>query len=219
VAILASEIIAFGRTTSDLKSSRFLLDDPDLLGFLNDLISELYDMFVIEREGYFQTSAILTVVNGVAALPTDFYKEISLWSGTTSNPIPIKMLDSYIDRFSDCGAWISAKNVQFFPVSNPPANPVNIDYIPVCPVLAVGTAIPTEFEKFVEWLKVGLTIKIIDARKQQVSASMDRTFKRLTDRITKMATARKASPRVPAIPDSEKRNGFWWNRRNRFPYP
>jgi hypothetical protein len=218
VAILTSDIIAFARTTSDLKLSRFLLDDPDLLGFLNDLIAELYDMFVIEKEGYFQSSATLAFTNNVATLPADFYKEISIWSGSASNPIPLPMLKTYGDRFFECGAWISAESITFYPTNQAPPLPVTLDYVPICPVLTIGQAIPTELEKFVEWLKVGVTLKIKQAR-DKPAGDTQKTFERLTARITKMTTARKASPRVPAIPASEKNNGFWWNkRRSFFPY-
>ncbi len=217
MAILASDIIAFARTTSDLKLSRFLLDDPDLLGFLNDLISELYDMFVIDREGYFQSTATLTVTNNAATLPADFYKEISLWSGTATSPCPIDMLDSYEDRFTESGAWISANNVTFYPVSHAVQQPVQLDYIPSCPVLTTATAIPQAMERFAEWLKVGLTIKIKSARNQEY-AGFQKTFERLTQRIVKMTKSRRSPTRTPAIPESEKRSVFGL-RRVRYPFP
>lgn len=217
MAILASDIITFARTTSDLKLSRFLLDDPDLLGFLNDSVSELYDMFVIDREGYFQNTSTLTITNNVATLPTDFYKEISLWSGSAASPCPIDMLDSYEDRFTECGAWISSTNVTFYPISHAVQQPVQLDYIPNCPVLLIGTAIPAAFEKFQEWLKIGLTIKIKSARDQEYT-NFQKTFDRLTNRIVKMTKSRRSPTRTPAIPDSEKRSVFGL-RRVRYPFP
>jgi hypothetical protein len=218
MAILASDIITASRTTSDLKQSQFLVDDPDLLGFLNDLLSELYDKFVIEKEGYFQTiGATLTFTGNLAPLPADFYKETSVYSGSIGSRCIVDPLDTWEERFRKCGFWIMARNIMVFPENVAVASPMFIDYVPSCPVLAIGTAIPVELEKFTEWLKVGLAIKIKSARNQDYSL-LQKTFDRLNDRIKKMATARKSSPKVPAIPSEVGRytnrlySGFGFNQ-------
>lgn len=345
MAVSTQSIIDAARTTADIKLSRHLLDSPDLIGFLNTLVSELYDRFVAEKEGYFKATCQLTqtpnasfvsfvqsvpgvtvvntgntialatpnvglatkyrisnlsitptlanlgrecsfviAVNGVNSsvgvivkegytpppavtdthsvnvalgdiltlviaptnpalspgsnwnfnlafnvdpvtdvnifdLPSDFFKELEVWGGTIPGQNRIYPLDSYHDRGTQIGYWLSGRKIEFYPANIAPSPaPVNLDYVPDCPVLTLTQNLPYELERFREWLETGLTIKIFTVRQKPVPQSLDMTFKRLDERVNTMVTARKSSPRVPAIPDKDKAR-FVNDWRRRYPYP
>ena len=220
MAVTGAELVAEIRTTSDLQASRFCTD-AELLLMANEVLAELYDTLVMAREGYFQTSATLTLVNNASNLPTDFYKELAVTSGTAPVLANIPPLESLNDRVNANGPayWIGSRVITFYPVNVVPPSPVTLDYVPNCPVLLTGDNMPVDMERFREYVVVGASIKVKTKRSQDASLLIGR-LGMLKTRITAAVTGRKAGPKKVPMPLKEQgyRNGWFNNRYNRFGY-
>lgn len=88
---------------ADLTGSDFI-DTTQLVNYINDAISELWDLLVVSYQDYFLSSATLAVVPGQQsyALATvfsggDFYKLVKVYAAVNSKkyPIPTFSLDDY----------------------------------------------------------------------------------------------------------------------------
>lgn len=218
--VLGSELVAEIRTTSDLQASRFCTD-AELLLMANEVLAELYDMLVMSREGYFQTSTALTLVSGASNLPADFYKELAVTSGTYPNISNIPPLESLNDRVNVDGPryWIGSRVITVYPTNVAVPTPVTLDYVPNCPVLVSGDAMPVDMERFREYIVVGAAIKVKTKRRQPAELLIGR-LGMLKSRIVAAVTGRKAGPKKVPMPLKEQgyRNGWFNNRYNRFGY-
>lgn len=215
MSVTTSELVAEIRTTSNLQASRFC-SDPELLLMANEVMAELFDDLVMAREGYFQTSATLTLVNNASNLPTDFYKEVGLFGGQYPNQYEILPLESYRDRLN-CDTpkyWIASRVITVYPLA--PVGPITLDYVPNCPVLADAENIPVELERFREYMAVGASIKVKAKRKQDSSDLMKR-LGQIKARIIQSVTARKPGPKKVPMPAREQNRYGWFNNRyNRY---
>lgn len=214
MAILGSDLVAEIRTTSDLQASRFC-SDAELLLMANEVMAELYDDLVMAREGYFQTSTVLTLVANASNLPGDFYKEIAVSSGTAPNDTNIPPLESFNDRNACLGPmyWLASRVITIYPTNIPPPAPVVLHYVPNCPVLALSDAMPVDMERYREYIVVGASVKVKTKRAQDASLLVGRMGV-LHTRIIKSVTGRKAGPKKVPMPKSEQnyRSG-WFDRR------
>lgn len=62
------------RQRADMVGSEFITNVGELDEYVNQSVAELYDLLVQADEDYYTTSASRTATNGVASVPTDFYK-------------------------------------------------------------------------------------------------------------------------------------------------
>lgn len=219
MAVTTTELVAEVRTTSDLQQSRFCTD-AEILLMVNEVLAELYDDLVMAREGYFQTSVTLTLASNASNLPTDFYKELSVSSGTAPNLVEILPLESYRDRMNCIGPryWIASRVLTVYPLNVSPLLPVTLDYVPNCPVLADATNIPVDIERFREYLAVGASVKVKAKRKQDATDLLNRQGQ-LKARIIQSVTARTAGPKKVPMPAREQNRYGWFNNRyNRYGY-
>lgn len=218
MAVTGTELVAEIRTTSDLQASRFCTD-AELLLMANEVLAELYDVLVMSREGYFQTSATLTLTNNASNLPADFYKELAVTTGTAPNLTNVPPLESLADRVNVQGPryWIGSRVITFYPVNVVPPGPVTLDYVPNCPVLVAADAMPVDMERFREYIAVGAAIKVKTKRAQDASLLIGR-LGLLRSRIIAAVTGRKAGPKKVPMPLKEQgyRNAWFGNRYNRF---
>ncbi len=215
MSITGADLVAEIRTTSDLQQSRFCTD-PELLLMANESMSELFDLLVMSREGYFKTSVELTLVDNASNLPSDFYKELLVTAGTGAGLFEILPLESYRDRLNvtEPRYHISSRVITVYPLSF--VQPVTLEYIPNCPVLESADPMPVDMERFREYVAVTASIKVKAKRKQDARDLLDRQAK-LRERVVTAVTGRTAGPKKLAMPAREQRYG-WFDRTRRYFY-
>ncbi len=219
MAVTTTELVAEVRSASDLQNSRFRTD-PQILGYVNECLSDLYDTLVMTREGYFQTSVDLTLDadDNEANLPSGFYKELGLTCGSGDSKREILPLESFNDRnrCSDERYWIGSRVLTVYPQNVHPPSPVTLTYVPNCPVLTDGAAIPVDMERFREHIVVAAAIKIKTDR-QQDAGNLIRRLERLDERVKNAVTGRKAGPKKVPMPAREQaRSGYWQYSSRRY---
>ena len=221
--VTTTEIVAKTRVEADIVNTRWRTD-ADILDMVNSTLAELYDEIVMSREGYFQWSTELTLVSNSVNLPTDFKSHISLTSGTAPVLYEILPLESFKDRIGCEGPrfWIASRVLTVYPENIAPLLPVTLTYVPNAPVLLDAANIPVDMERFREYLEVGTAIKIQGQRGKDVGPLTLRMFGRdgkggIHGRVIRSIVTRKAAPKIPSIPDSE-RFGYRMKRNRTGPY-
>jgi hypothetical protein len=183
---------------------------------VNEALAELFDVLVMSRDGYFKTSTVLSMTNNSANLPSDFYKELLVTAGTGTALFEVLPLESYRDRLN-CNEpryWIGSRVITVYPLSM--VQPVTLEYVPNCPVLAADEAIPVDMDRFREYIAVSASIKVKAKRKQDASDLLDRLGK-LRERVVSAVTGRSAGPKKVPMPAREQRTG-WFDRTRRYYY-
>ena len=76
--ITLSELKQRARERADMVNSKFI-SDPELVAYINDSASELYDLLVRTYEDYYINSTEVTITSGQdITIPVDFYKLLGL---------------------------------------------------------------------------------------------------------------------------------------------
>ncbi len=217
MSITGQNLVDEIRSTSDLQRSQFCTDD-ELLLMTNEALSELFDLLVMTRDGYFKTSATLALTGSPAQanLPTDFYKELLVTAGTGAGLFEILPLESYRDRLNctEPRYHISSRVITVYPISM--VQPVTIEYVPNCPVLELADPMPVDMERFREYVAVCASIKVKAKRKQDANDLVGR-LGQLRARVVTSVTGRNAGPKKVPMPQREQRTG-WFDRTRRYLY-
>lgn len=213
MAITGSDLVSEIRTTSDLQNSRFCTD-TELLLMANEAMAELFDLLVMTREGYFKTSAELTMTDNASDLPSDFYKELLVTAGAGAGLYEVKPLESLRDALN-CNEpryHISSRAITVYPLSF--VLPITLHYVPNCPVLEPDDPMPVEMERFREYIAVTASIKVKAKRKQDAQDLLNRQGQ-LRQRVITAVTGRNAGPKKVPMPDREQTER-WYDRVRRY---
>lgn len=149
MSVLVSDLILQVRQRADMVNSNFCTDD-EILGYLNQAHQDAYQAVVKASEGYFATSAPLTVTGETAALPDDCWKVLGIDHEYNSRTVTMRRFN-FADRNqvkSLPGSWriqgysrfrycLTANNVRFQPVPDAPFA-ATLWYVPYTPNLVAG---------------------------------------------------------------------------------
>lgn len=141
---------------------------------------------------------------------SDFDREL----GVTRDPDvssrkTIYPLDTFQDRNNVCDGpryWIAGQIFSIWPPERAPGT-YRLHYIPVPPRLVDGGTLPTELEKYREYIVAYMARKALMKRKQDTT-DIDKTLGRLTARIAVATNNRRAEPRKIPMPSGE-RSSSW----------
>jgi hypothetical protein len=121
--ITVSEILALARLRTDTVYSQ-AVTDSELLTLLAQHYRNLYNTMTTKDESLFMTEIPLTVVNGLADLPSDFFKTLSVFvrMGEFDYPLTRTGYQSrgYGKTAWDWPSWIMLRNqLKFTPATSP----------------------------------------------------------------------------------------------------
>lgn len=138
-----------------------------------------------------------------------FYKELALCHGSGAAAREIPPLDTITDRNRVVTPhyWIQGETLSFYPAANVPAGPFTLDYVPNCPVLEDGDVLPTQLERFREFMEVGAAVKV-QIKRQKDTSELERRQLALRQRVVSAVSGRKAGPkRIPMPAKEQYRHG------------
>lgn len=172
-----------------------VLDLPDLV---NESVAALYDLITASYEDYFVATATYTVPPRNApdvALPADFYKALSVQSGTPADPTMLQPIDECRRPFAisdtDCdGYQINGANIMLLTSSDPT---VTLRYVPQAPYLVnpgdtISMAIVPGWESFVVYDAAAALL----AKGDRDTAPLLTKRDRISQRIQMLASTRDA---------------------------
>lgn len=116
--VAVSELITKIRVRADVEKTNFVTD-PDIVGYINSLYCELYDLIVSKYENYFVSSHSFNAVSSTNLydVPEDFYKLLKverLVSGTSASDASARWAPIFPINFQETGSRQSA----YWPVLN-----------------------------------------------------------------------------------------------------
>lgn len=201
------------RARADMQStsSQSFIPDAELNKYINQSLTELYDMLVSSggQEYYESSSTFTTALNtDTYSLPSDFYRLLGvdvLINGTvpgqavTLQPYMFNERNSYNNLYGGIyGTYYCMKyrisgglNIRFIPVPFPNLT-VKIWYIPVCATLVADGDTFDGVDGFEELVVVDAAIKCLQKEESDVSVLMARKAE-LVARISAMSPYRDAS--------------------------
>lgn len=217
------------RTEADMVVSQFV-SDTELNGFINDSLSEVYDLILAQDPDYYlnPTPCEFTITSASDAypLPDDFYKlrgvdtQLSAIGNqwVTLEPFEFKQRNLYnwapVDwnilgvanvKYHLLGPSSGSSQIKFIP--NPISSQViRLWYVPACPVLASDSDTFDGVNGWDEYAVVDAAIKCLQKEESDTSLMMARKAQ-LEQRITEMATGRDSGT-APVTVDKFTSNSF-----------
>ena len=163
-----------------------VLDLPDLV---NESVAALYDLIVSSYEDYFVNTATYNVpprATPDVALPTDFYKMLSVQSGSAADPTMLQPIAEMKRPFAiadtDCdGYQINGGNIMLLTSSDPT---VTLRYVPQAPYLvnptdSISMAIVPGWESFIVYDAAAALLAKGDRDTGPLLAKRDRVSQRI----------------------------------------
>lgn len=125
-----------------------IVTDVEIRDRVNEALADLYDLIIASYEHYFVKTVSFTLAGGVGsntyALPTDFYKDISLDLNPTTTPSTVHRFTSWVDRnnLTRRSYVIEGTDLVVGPAQIASGN-FMLSYTPLPPVLAPVTQLDT----------------------------------------------------------------------------
>ena len=216
-----AQLIARVRQAADIQhmdSANGFITDNEIMGYLSDSYTELYDILVSKGINQFESSATLSVTSGVASVPADFYAALGVYRVENDFLIPLKevyLKDIHRYRTSEQGnAYafrVVGEEIHLYPP--PSSGTYKLYYAPFATKFALTSDTVDGVNGWEEYLVLDATIKCQD--KEESSSEGTREKKRdMLNRIDAMAENRTVGPH--SVVDTLNMHGYrdpasWYN--------
>lgn len=190
-----------------------------LTEFINEAVTEAYDILVSKWSDYFVSQATLSISAGASsvALPSDFYKLRALFIVDTTVPSGLRRLRSHDLTALSQFYVVVAKNYRYRIQGNTlylaPAAAANetltLYYVPCAPLLVADSDTFDGVNGYEE-LVIQLAYKRCLARQELPTGEVDNEVARLMARISRAADGRDAEPFYLDESGPRRDNAWLW---------
>ena len=201
--ITLSGLITNTRSLADIIGSDFITDS-EITTFINNSISELYDLIQDQEVDYFTITGSFTIASpsGQATLPDNFYKLKALdkLNGSTYNMVtPFNIYErnkttsnfpyfTSEDNNADVNYKVVGTNIYIVPPEQSPGT-YRLWYIPTAPILVSGTDTIQFQAAWNEYISVGAAIQC-KIKEESSTYELELRRSQLEKRIEKVASDR-----------------------------
>jgi hypothetical protein len=177
MTVTVGALISEARTKSDHVNSNFVTD-AEIIGFLNEANSTLYDDVVLADESFFVTSAALTLSGDTAALPTDCYKLVGI--DLASNGRTKTLRRTNFNMRNEATPGLTSSNPKYYVVANsvkfvpaPSGGPMTLWYIPTVTKFAtIADVVPEPLAQWTRYMTEHAVVQILLKEESSATANI-----------------------------------------------